>query len=261
MRMFLRMNCENFVLAAEFPCEWKFATKFASECECDGLVHSEEGAPESAHKGWFSLFSALQRLPTKAPTKRPTKVSIEVPTKSVHSTGRGSPVLFSSVLFLDQKRWQHQTPPCHDVLPPPWQLYYMTLSAPSQRMAKGGGIEGGIWKQPDFWIKGFSGIFQAVFRHFSSIFRGSGAMKNAWKFLDSKIRVFWGISQFFFRLKRAFSYPPFCAPTLWHPPTLRPFTRIICRVRIILTFWSSRVHALSWTLLWQQVTESRAIIP
>ena len=38
--MFLRMKCENFVLAAEIPCEWKFATKFASECECDGLVHS-----------------------------------------------------------------------------------------------------------------------------------------------------------------------------------------------------------------------------
>ena len=27
-------------LAAEIPCEWKFATKFASDCECDGLVHS-----------------------------------------------------------------------------------------------------------------------------------------------------------------------------------------------------------------------------
>ena len=40
MRMFLRMKCENFVLVAEIPCEWKFATKFASECECDGLVHS-----------------------------------------------------------------------------------------------------------------------------------------------------------------------------------------------------------------------------
>ena len=40
MRMFLRMKCENFVLAAEIPCEWKFATKFASDCECDGVVHS-----------------------------------------------------------------------------------------------------------------------------------------------------------------------------------------------------------------------------
>ena len=26
---------------AEIPCEWKFATKFASDCKCDGLVHSE----------------------------------------------------------------------------------------------------------------------------------------------------------------------------------------------------------------------------
>ena len=40
MRMFLRMKCENFVLAAEIPCEWRFATKFASDCECDGVVHS-----------------------------------------------------------------------------------------------------------------------------------------------------------------------------------------------------------------------------
>ena len=37
------MKCENFVLAAEIPCEWKFATKFASDCECDGVVHSAWG--------------------------------------------------------------------------------------------------------------------------------------------------------------------------------------------------------------------------
>ena len=43
MRMFLRMKYENFVLVAEIPCEWKFVTKFASECECDGLVHSGGG--------------------------------------------------------------------------------------------------------------------------------------------------------------------------------------------------------------------------
>ena len=24
------------------PCEWMFATKFASDCECDGVVHSGE---------------------------------------------------------------------------------------------------------------------------------------------------------------------------------------------------------------------------
>ena len=46
MRMLLRMKCENFVLAAEIPCEWKFATKFASECECDGLVHSAGGVAQ-----------------------------------------------------------------------------------------------------------------------------------------------------------------------------------------------------------------------
>ena len=30
----------NIGLAAEIPWEWTFATKFANDCECDGLVHS-----------------------------------------------------------------------------------------------------------------------------------------------------------------------------------------------------------------------------
>ena len=34
------MKCENFILAAEILCEWKFATKFASDCECEGMAHS-----------------------------------------------------------------------------------------------------------------------------------------------------------------------------------------------------------------------------
>ena len=38
-----RMNDEKFVLTAEIPCEWTFATKFASDCECDGVVHSVAG--------------------------------------------------------------------------------------------------------------------------------------------------------------------------------------------------------------------------
>ena len=41
MRMVLRMKWQIFVVAAEIPCEWMFATKFASDCECDGVVHSE----------------------------------------------------------------------------------------------------------------------------------------------------------------------------------------------------------------------------
>ena len=41
--MVLRMKWQFFVLAAEIPCEWVFATKFASDCECDGVVHYEFG--------------------------------------------------------------------------------------------------------------------------------------------------------------------------------------------------------------------------
>ena len=37
---FCEWNAKMFALAAEIPCEWKFATKFASECGRDGLVHS-----------------------------------------------------------------------------------------------------------------------------------------------------------------------------------------------------------------------------
>ena len=40
MRMLLRTKCKNVVLATEIPCKWKFATKSASDCECEGLVHS-----------------------------------------------------------------------------------------------------------------------------------------------------------------------------------------------------------------------------
>ena len=83
---------------------------------------------------------------------------------------------------------------------------------------KGWGHKRGDLKTPGFLNQGSFRHFQAFFRHFSGIFRGSGAMKIAWKMIDSKIRVFSGIFQGFFRLKRAFSNPPFCAPTLCHPP-------------------------------------------
>ena len=48
------MKSKNFALTAEIPGEWKFATKFASDCECDGLVHSGldplKNAPKSQLK-------------------------------------------------------------------------------------------------------------------------------------------------------------------------------------------------------------------
>ena len=37
---FCEWNGKSVVLAAEIPCERTFATKSASDCECDGLVHS-----------------------------------------------------------------------------------------------------------------------------------------------------------------------------------------------------------------------------
>ena len=40
MRMVLGMKWQIFVLTVEIPCEWMFATKFAGNCECDGVVHS-----------------------------------------------------------------------------------------------------------------------------------------------------------------------------------------------------------------------------
>ena len=42
MQLVLRiLDGKVFVVAAEIPCEWKFVTKFTSDCECDGLVHSD----------------------------------------------------------------------------------------------------------------------------------------------------------------------------------------------------------------------------
>ena len=35
-------NGTRFVLVAEIPCEWTFATKFGSDCECDGVVRAEK---------------------------------------------------------------------------------------------------------------------------------------------------------------------------------------------------------------------------
>ena len=51
MNGFVRMKLQIFVLAAEIPCEWKFATKFASDCECDGVVHSGTAMPNSDTTG------------------------------------------------------------------------------------------------------------------------------------------------------------------------------------------------------------------
>ena len=51
MRMVLRMNDEKFVLATEIPCEWTFATKFASDYECDGVVHSGDVSRERRCRG------------------------------------------------------------------------------------------------------------------------------------------------------------------------------------------------------------------
>ena len=59
MRMVLRMNLQIFVLAAEIPCEWTFATKFASDCECDGVVHSGDDILESFFESVLSHCESL----------------------------------------------------------------------------------------------------------------------------------------------------------------------------------------------------------
>ena len=51
-------NGKPFILAAETPCESAFATEFASDCECDGFVHSSSeigSIPEGVSPQW--LFS------------------------------------------------------------------------------------------------------------------------------------------------------------------------------------------------------------
>ena len=77
MRMFLRMKCENFVLAAEFPCEWKFATKFASDCECDGVVHSDNAPFQEGLWKPCPYWKPLQ-----APSNNPSKKHLPRPSKT-----------------------------------------------------------------------------------------------------------------------------------------------------------------------------------
>ena len=100
---------------ARTPCVPLFVHSLVG-VETEGLLDYQGG------RGSFPLYggtfarsysvsiSALQGLPTKAPTKRPTKASTEVPTKVSTQVvePRGSPVLFSSVLFLD---WEVKSDP------------------------------------------------------------------------------------------------------------------------------------------------------
>ena len=50
------------VLAAEIPCECTFATKFASECECDGVVHSAVNKQGAIYANGPSLPSHVDVL-------------------------------------------------------------------------------------------------------------------------------------------------------------------------------------------------------
>ena len=57
--------CESngkIVLAAELPCEWTFATKFASDYECGGLVHSIHRVLQGAAKRGAQLYFILAVL-------------------------------------------------------------------------------------------------------------------------------------------------------------------------------------------------------
>ena len=65
-------------------------------------------------------------------------------------------------------------------------------------------------------------------------------MKNARKTFTSKIRVFSGGFQVFFRLKRAFSNPPFCAPAL-----LPSFKYLPIMARMALGFFSKAWQGLA----------------
>ena len=75
--------------------EW--AHEWPHECIHEWPHESAHEPPREHPRGLISLFSALQGLPTKHPTK-------------VSTDGRGSPVLFSPVLFLDQQKSPRKHP-------------------------------------------------------------------------------------------------------------------------------------------------------
>ena len=86
------MKCENFVLAAEIPCEWKFATKFASECECDGLVHSGEVLQSLEPEPVDMREKASTSKVHESPTPEPAKESEKVGSSEVHHSSPLGPV-------------------------------------------------------------------------------------------------------------------------------------------------------------------------
>ena len=82
MQMVLRMKRQNFVLAAEFPCEWKtLAIKFASDCECDGLARAR--SPFLRFFGFpcfssFAIFLAFGAGSPKNPLKIQDRMKISI---------------------------------------------------------------------------------------------------------------------------------------------------------------------------------------
>ena len=101
-------------------------------------------------------------------------------------------------------------------------------------MAKGGGIKGGGLKTPWFLNQGFfrhfSSIFLAFFVHFSWKWCHNFLaffVHFSWKWCHEKcLKISWFKNQGIFRdlsgiflvEKGIFKNPPFCAPTLCHPP-------------------------------------------
>ena len=69
MRMVLRMKCRNFVLAAEIPCEWTFATKFCFTEKfhlginsCNVRVTVREKCSKNSIRMVFFQFTHCQNL-------------------------------------------------------------------------------------------------------------------------------------------------------------------------------------------------------
>ena len=59
MRMVLRMKWLNFVLSAEIPYEWTLATKFASDCDCNGVVHSGQNREAAQNNALRRVLSEV----------------------------------------------------------------------------------------------------------------------------------------------------------------------------------------------------------
>ena len=127
MRMVLRTKRQKIVLAAEIPCEWTVAAKFASDCECDGLVHSAtHDGPLIRHSKTSLLGCLIPCLRSGPPATGLRKPKSPKVSRRVLGTVAGGPDLNSMPVPDNGNEWRkfRVVPRSHPLRPLVFYLVY-----------------------------------------------------------------------------------------------------------------------------------------